>query len=145
MENRSICRFGKQCNHRSCKALHLKDRIKDARPPKNHERRSQRAAKKQKLIAKKKSPPPKQNRAPFYSPLIEHPDFVYEVISFVSPHSLSSSALTVLTAEFLDMAALRIIANNQCFYRCLLTEANMPLCDVLVISEAFHDKKKMSC
>jgi hypothetical protein len=141
MEYRSICRFGKQCNHRSCKALHLKDRIKDARPPKNHERRSQRAAKKQKVVAKKRSPPRKAHRVPFCSPLIEHPDFVYEVITFVSPHSLSSSALAVLTAELLDMTALRIIADNQCFYKCLLTEANMPLCDVLVLSEAFHEKK----
>lgn len=144
MDHRPICRFGKQCHGAACKAQHPKVRTKDYLPPKNHERRDKRAAKKQKKVEGKQ--PPKQLKPKpvlFKSPLIVHPDFVYDVIAFMAPISLSAAALAILTNELIDMDALRIITRDHIFYRCLFYEANMPLYDVILLSDTLQSKLRL--
>ena len=152
MDHRPICRFGKQCHGTACKAQHPKVRTKDYLPPKNHERRDKRAAHKQKKIDAKRKQPPERKQLKmaeetkpvlFKSPLIVHPDFVYEVIAFMAPVSLSAAALAILTNELIDMDALRIITRDHIFYRCLFYEANMPLYDVILLSDTLQSKLRL--
>ena len=67
----------------------------------------------------------------------ELPDFIKEIVTFVSPIVLSSLTLSIFLREMIDLDALHIIATQDIFYTSLFYEAKVPLSDVVQLVSVF--------